>query len=80
MMSIDAYTMMMMIIMPRMILEGLMSSRCRYGQLARLWWVQRGANRLEIHALMCELCVGKYYKFNFILTGGHPYDGLTIGP
>ena len=47
-----------------------------YGQLARLWWAQGGAYRQRILARKCGLCVGKYYRSNFIRTRGYPYDGF----
>ena len=48
-----------------------------YEQLAWLWWVLEGANRLETHARTCGSCVGKYYTSNFVLTGGYLYDGFN---
>jgi len=77
MMSTDAYAMMMMmiiIIMLHITLRGLLTSKRGHRQLARLWCVQGGANRLGIHTRTCGLCVEKYYTSNFVWTWGHPYD------
>ena len=76
-MSIDAYTMLMMMIMPRMMLGGLLTSRhlAMDNQLDCDGF--KGVNRLGTHACMCWLCVGKYYTSYFVRTGGHVYNGFN---
>jgi len=71
MMSTDEYAMMMMI-MPCMKLNCLLTSERRYGQLAQLCWVQ-GMGTAWGSTLAFMGCVGKYF---IVRTGGHYYESF----
>ena len=77
MMSVGAYTMMMMTILPRMILEGLLTSGHRYRKLARLWRVHGAANHLGIHARRFGSCVRKSTYLQFCIEWRPPYDDFN---
>ena len=76
-MSTDGYTMMMIFIMLDMTFGRLLTSGCRLWTASPTMMGLGGVNCQEIHARMCGSCVGKYYAPNFILIGGHPYDGFN---
>ena len=77
MLSTDAYIMMMIIIMPRMTLEGLLTSGRWLRRASPTMMGPGDVNHLGIHAHTCGSCVGKYYTSNFVWTRGHPYDDFN---
>ena len=68
-MCTDAYTMMMIIIMPHM-------TRLRIAS-STMMGLEGCKSRLGIHASTCGSCIGKYYTSNFVPTRDHPYDDFN---
>ena len=68
--------MMMIMIMPRMILKGMLTSRRLATDNYLGYHGSRGC-KLFGGLTLTRLCVGKYCTSNFVWTGGHFYDGFN---